>query len=213
MPKSEAEPRSPWLDVRPEECDGHMHAVEQDAALARLFRQAYDRVRPRKLAVLGCGTGYGMECIDPGLTPETIALDLNPEFLAVARRNLPHLQGHVRWVAGSVEQYRLRGGGFEMVHAALLLEYVELDAFVSCIAGGLSSTGVVSVVIQLPGGPKGSDFPSIQTIADVARLVPPGDLVEQMAGLGLRPLVGEEVALPLGKRFLSLVFASQDSPL
>jgi SAM-dependent methyltransferase len=79
---------NPWLTIPAADYEGHMGpaGVGQLAPLQDIFARVYRELRPARVAVLGCGTGNGLDAIDPAVTERLVGVDLNPEYIALARR-------------------------------------------------------------------------------------------------------------------------------
>lgn len=202
---------NPWLAIPAADYEGHMGegGVDQLGPLRRTFAEVYRAVLPARLAVLGCGAGGGLEVVEASRTRRMVGVDLNPEYLALARKRHAHLAAVAEWVCAPVERCELEAGGFELVHAALLFEYVDPAAVLSRIARWLSAAGVLSVVLQLPGGDatiSDTPFPSLRRLSALMRLVSAEQLVALAAGEGLSLRSSSEVPLARGKRFWGATF-------
>jgi SAM-dependent methyltransferase len=193
---------NPWLTVTAADYDGHMREIGQ--ALELIFDEAYARFSPKVLCVLGCGTGCGLSCVDPASTERVVGVDLNRKYLQLARARNPHLKQVAEWKSGSVESLSFPARTFDMVHAALLLEYIEWQPAVAKVARWLKKGGVFSVVLQLPRGRMitPTRYKTIFLLRPVHRLVPPRQFLGCARRSGLNPVYTREVPLPGGKRFL-----------
>jgi len=187
-----------------------MEAVGQSVVLRSLFADAYAERRPRRLAVLGCTTGADLEQVDPGVTEVVVGLDLNPDYLELARRRLSALGSRVHLVRGDVSAAELPGGPFDLVHAALLLEYVEPAALFRRIHRWLAPDGICSVVTQepTPGLPSVSatKYESLQRLAACMTLRDADEVMRLAGPAGLQLLRRRTVTLPTGKRLVSSIF-------
>jgi SAM-dependent methyltransferase len=201
---------NPWLLIPADDYEAHMGAVGQSAVLRVLFADAYAERRPRRLAVLGCTTGADLEQIDPGVTEVVVGLDLNPDYLEIARRRLGALGSRLNLVCGDVSEAELPGGPFDLVHAALLLEYVEPAAFFRRIERWLAPDGICSLVTQepAPGVPSVSatKYDSLQRLAACMTLRDADEVMRFAGEAGLQPLRRQTVTLPTGKRLVSSIF-------
>ena len=195
---------NPWLAVTAADYDGHMREIGQAQALERIFADAYARFSPRVLCVLGCGTGCGLGCIDPASAERVVCVDLNRKYLRLARKRNPQLEPVAEWRCAHVESLSFPARTFDMVHAALLLEYIEWRPAVAKIAGWLKKDGVLSVVLQLPRGRMitPTRYKTIRLLRPKHRLVPPRQFLARARRTGLNPVYTREVSLPGGKRFL-----------
>lgn len=197
---------NPWLAIPATDYEGHMGSpsVGQLAYLGSVFAELLGRYAPRSLAVVGCATGNGLEHVGPN-TIRTVGLDLNPEYLETARRRFAH-----RLPGLELLQIDLSAPGpalepFDLVHCALVLEYLEPAAAVTKLAGWLAPGGILSVVLQLPvpdhGPVSRTPFRSLESLAPLMRLVEPEHLGQLAAGAGLQHLESRVDTLPSGKRF------------
>ena len=202
--------RNPWLTVTAADYDGHMREIGQAQALESIFAQAYARFSPKALCVLGCGTGCGLSCIDPASTERVVCVDLNRDYLQLARKRSPQLEPVAEWKCAKVESLSFPACVFDMVHAALLLEYIEWQPTVARIAVWLKKDGVFSVVLQLRRGRMitPTRYKTIPLLRPKHRLVPPRQFLAFARRTGFDPEYTREVPLPGGKRFLHVALTS-----
>ena len=202
---------NPWIAIPAADYEGHMGGtgVDQLAPLRAIFADLYASVRPERLAVLGCGPGNGLDVIDPAVTRRFAGVDLNADYLSLARERHAPLAPIATWICASADRCDLEASGFDLIHAALLLEYIDPSAVLPRVAGWLAPGGVFSVVLQLPGGDariSATGFASLQTLSDLMRLVDPDDLRRLATGLGLVELSSAAVPLARGKSFWAATF-------
>ena len=204
---------NPWLDISEADYIGHMSspAVNQRPVLGRLLRDALESARPEALLVLGCSTGNGLEHVDATVTRRVTAVDLNPSYLQrlSERFSNPAFALDVR--CADLAEYAFVSDAFDLVHAALVLEYVHWLPLVPRLADTLRPRGTLSVVLQRPSvsspAVTPTAFASLQSLESVFHFVEPDVLVARAsaAGLGLRYRHTEP--LPSGKAFEVLRFA------
>ena len=200
----------PWLSIPAEAYEAHMSAVGQSAVLRAMFFRVYTERRPRRLAVLGCTTGADLQRIDVAHTELAIGVDLNPTYLALARARLAALGPRLRLVEGDVMRAELPAHGLDLVHAALLLEYVDPLGLFRRILGWLAPGGACSIVTQdpAPGVPAVSETrhaAALQPLAARMRVRDARQVTTLAAQCGLR-LVRQD-ATPVGsKSLVSSVF-------
>jgi SAM-dependent methyltransferase len=200
---------NPWLAIPADEYEAHMSAVGQTAALRAMFFRVYSERKPRRLAVLGCTTGGDLQLVDPSATEVAVGVDINPAYLEIARGRLTALGERLQLVEGDVLRVDLPRAGFDLVHAALVLEYVDPLLLFKRIAGWLAPGGVCSVVTQspTPDAPAVGEtaFLSLRTLASRMRLRDARQ-VQTLAGqCGLR-LVREHATEVAGKSLVSSTF-------
>jgi hypothetical protein len=196
-----------------------MHAIGQSAALRVLFATVYAARRPARVAVLGCSTGGDLHLVDDTVTRQTVGVDLNSDYLALAGRRLAQRLGAVdsclRLVNGDVLQVELPDGEFDLIHAPLLLEYVEPCALFARISGWLAPAGTCSVVTQEPShtlpAVSHTGYASLRVLSDYMVVRSAADVASLARGAGLRLLTQDTVKLPSGKRLVRSCFAKANA--
>jgi ubiquinone/menaquinone biosynthesis C-methylase UbiE len=93
---------NPWLRIPAHEYEAHMADIGQAIALRNIFEKIYARTKPRRLLVLGCTTGKDFELLDREVTSQAVGVDVNGEYLAIARQNLAALGRSVELVQADV---------------------------------------------------------------------------------------------------------------
>ena len=204
--------QNPWLAVPAGDYEGHMGVwgVDQLGPLRTILAEVYTQVRPARMAALGCGTGNGLDVVDPALTGRLVGVDLNPEYLSLAQERYPDLAAISQWMCADIDGCELDDGGFDLIHAALLFEYVDPAPLLPRIAGWLAPGGVLSVVSQLAGGDapiSDTGFSSLRKLGELMRLVAPDRLRDLAARAGLTEVSSKQVPLARGKSFQAAMFA------
>src|ERR1700694_5490410 len=200
---------NPWSLVSAAEYEAHMgpQGADQLAPLAAIFGKLYAARRPRRLAVLGVATGNGLEHVDPTVTRRTVGLDVNLSYLAVTRQRFMRLGASLELLCGDLERAQLDAGGFDLVHAALVLEHLDFRRTLPRLASLLAPGGAFSVVLQLPDGrPVITPIASLRAVGEAMRLVPPEELRSRAAEAGLAERVAYVVPLPTGRRLFTALY-------
>jgi len=133
--------KNPWLDVTAEDYLGHMgsEAVGQLPVLRDLFSEALARFAPRRLLVLGCGRGTAWRPSIPRYGARHGRRD-KPEYLARLRERFPAPSS--RWSSPAVTRpISCTPGAFDLVHAALIFEYLDWERLVPRIARAVTAGG------------------------------------------------------------------------
>jgi hypothetical protein len=105
--------------------------------------------------------------------------------------------------------------GFDLVHAALVLEYVEWSSLLPRVASTLKPGGVLSIVLQVPSVSSPAVTPSpfvrLQSLESLFHFVNPLALVDAARGKGLTLSDRRTETLPAGKAFEVLRFVNSAS--
>jgi SAM-dependent methyltransferase len=203
---------NPWLQIPASDYLDHMSnpAVGQRPVLNRLFAEALSASRPRAVLAAGCSTGNGLEHLDPRVTRRVTCVDLNPAYLqAMTELMKDRPEVDFRLMCGDIATCPLPGS-FNLVHAALLLEYVEWERVLPRLAGTLSKTGTLSLVIQrrseVTPAVTPSPFMSLLALEPIFRFVDSGALIDAASAINLDVAVRRTEPLPSGKAFEVLHF-------
>ena len=204
--------RNPWLDIPEGDYVGHMSCptVNQRSVLSRLMGDALESVRPRTLLVLGCSTGNGLEHVNPDVTTHVTVVDLNPAYLLRLGERFPNPGFELDVRCADLADFVLEREAFDLVHAGLVLEYLEWTFLLPRVAATLKPGGVLSVVLQLPSASSPAvtptTFVSLRSLETLFRFVEPGALIEEARGEGLTLSNQRTEWLPAGKAFEVLRF-------
>jgi len=203
---------NPWLTIPLDDYEGHMGSpdVDQSSLLSELFRAALIRHRPHSLAVLGCAGGNGFDQIDPSTTERIFAIDINPGYTAeVSARYQSRLPG-LQALTIDIQTTALPAMAIDLVHAGLVLEYVDVPCIIPKIAAMVVPGGTLHAVLQLPSNNMPSvsttRFTSLQRLTPSMRLVSPDDLIKLALGANLGLQGKEIVQSSAGKMFAVLTF-------
>jgi SAM-dependent methyltransferase len=203
---------NPWSIVPAADYERAMgpEGLDQLGTLAALFQEVVLAAQPDRLLVAGCGTGGGLEHVDPSVTRRVVGVDVNLQYLGIARQRFFHLGPRLELFCADVTEFKAAPGSFDLVHAALLLEYLHPEVLVRRIAEWLAEHGTAAVVLQLPGAegatPPAPPTRALQLIARAARPVPPEELVRLFAHYGLPVRRQKEVPAKHGQRLWLGVF-------
>jgi SAM-dependent methyltransferase len=200
---------NPWSVVQAADYERHMgpEGVDQLGPLSALFQEAYLAARPARALLIGCATGNGLEHVDPAVTSRVVGLDVNLQYLGIARQRFFHLGPRLELFCADAQTWKAPPASFDLVHAALVFEYLSPEALVRHVADWLDPRGSCSVVLQLPGGegPAPASRP-LQLIQRAMRLVPPEELTAAFQRHGLARRRQAVVPLPHGKSLWAATF-------
>lgn len=203
---------NPWLDISEADYVGHMSSpgVNQRPVLSRLLRDALASAQPRTVLVLGCSTGNGLEHVDSAVTRRVTGVDLNPTYLRRLVERFPDPAFALDLWCGDLAGYAFEAESFDLVHAALVLEYVDWRPILPRLADTLRPGGTLSLVLQRPSvsspavTPTG--FTSLQSLECVFHFVEPDAVVALASEARLALDSRRTEPLPSGKSFEVLLF-------
>lgn len=200
---------NPWTVVPAIDYENHMGpaGADQLAPLSQLFQEVYLSAQPDRLLVVGCSTGNGLEHVDPSITKRIVGVDVNLQYLGIARQRFFHLGPALELFCSELEKFRQPPASFDMIHAALVLEYVQPEVAVRRFADWLAPGGHCAVVLQLPGGdaPPPSNR-AMQIISKAMHLVDPVELTRLFEGHGLARRREKRIPVKHGKTLWLGVF-------
>jgi SAM-dependent methyltransferase len=182
MPQHEASKLSPWLTIPWEDYEGHMShpTVKQSQFLSEVFCEILDQYEPESIAVLGCSTGNGFEHIDPDVCSRVTAVDINPNYLKILQDRFQSKIPGLECICQDVAICELEESSYDLIHCALLFEYLEPQRLIEKIKLWLCRCGVLTVVLQLPSLKSGrvteTEFTSLKRLEPIMRLVEPAYL-------------------------------------
>ena len=197
-----------WISIPAAVYEGHMKSprVLQQQFLSDVFREVIGRHRPGSVAVVGCATGNGFEHIDPRVTRTVVGIDVNPEYLAILVERYGESLAGLRVVLADIAACDIEACSLDVVHCALVLEYVDPHVVVAKTAAWLRPGGVMSVVLQLPSAGQAkvseTEFKDVLSrLEPVMHLVDPGDFTRLATGAGFQLKSSEVRTLETGKGF------------
>lgn len=207
---------NPWLQIPSNEYEEHMSApgVQQLQVLNEIFRKVLDQFKPRSLCILGSTNGNGFEHLI-GRDIETIlGVDINYRYLAECRawftEDLPLLD----LLCSDIDMLELQNKSFDLIHAALIFEYVDMKKLLSKIPGWLNYGGVLSVVLQMPSDSSEpvseTEFESIKKLSTVIKLVDIKEFFYIAEKNGLKEIYSSYVPLQKGKKFFVSYFKKME---
>jgi trans-aconitate methyltransferase len=198
---------NPWLEIPAADYEGHMGSpqVGQLQMLNKRLGEVVASTRPEEAAVLGCTTGNGFEHFDPQVTRTLLGVDINREYLAIARQRFNGYGPGLELLCADLNDWGFGGRRFDLVHAALVFEYVDAVRLLKQIAFGLKPAGALSVVLQLPveGLPTVSHtrYTSLEKLNPLFHHFQPDEFRTLAGQAGFAETQGIIHTLPSGKQF------------
>jgi trans-aconitate methyltransferase len=206
--------RNPWLDIPLADYEGHMASPEvaQAQMIAGALADLLLRRQPSSLAVIGCAGGNGFERIHRLETPRVVGVDINPSYLAEARRRFDGAFDALELICADVGAGidELAFAPVDLIFAALIFEYADARVVLPRLAARLNAGGLLAVLLQLPalGVPEitRTSHARLAALAPLMRLVEPEMLTDAARVASLAPSGTRRIDLPTGKSFQLLRF-------
>jgi len=200
-------PQNPWLQISAEDYERHMsdEKVGQLQALNQIFKDILNEYSPESLCVLGCTTGNGFEHIKTKTTNSVVGIDINEEYLRILKERFGEVIPEMVLICSDLNDLDLPPNSFDMIHAALLFEYVDVEITLSKISKWLKGNGVLSVVLQLPNDKSSpvseTQYQSLKLLSPILNLVNPDSFRLAAKKSGLKEIKNFEYDLKTGKKF------------
>ena len=202
---------NPWLNVSPEDYEGHMDSPEVDqlSFLSEVFARALTAA-PRTIALLGCATGNGLEHLHGRDIDRVTAVDVHSGYLQRARQRHEAHIANLELLEADLETDALDESAYELVFCALVLEHVEPAPVIANAARALAPGGVFVVVVQLASDSAQpaaeTRYESIRHIGAAMQLRTPEEVAAWCEAAGLSCCGRRRETLTTGKRFAILQF-------
>lgn len=199
--------RNPWLCIPARDYEGHMgpDGVDQLAVLDRVLEGIYKKLKPARMLILGCGTGNGFRHVDPDVTARLVGVDINSAYIELARERYSALRHILELCCYYAEKCTFDLASFDLVHTALLLEYIDPEPLVQKIASWLAPGGTASFVLQEPSTREErvsqTGFESLKSLESIMRLLSPEVLRRIAARHNLREADEQTIPLKRDKMF------------
>lgn len=169
---------NPWTVVQAADYERHMgpEGLDLAAPLSTIFQEAYLATQPDRVLVVGCATGNGLEHVNPAVTSRVVGVDVNLQYLGIARQRFFQLGPRLELYCADVATWKAPPGSFDLVHVALVFEYLYPEVLVRKIAEWLADGGTCSVVLQAGGGGPEAPGKALKIIEKAAKPVSPDEL-------------------------------------
>lgn len=198
---------SPWLDIPLADYESHMEHVGQARMLGEVLGHALRVLQPQSVAVLGAAGGNGFEHLVAAGVSRTVAIDINPLYLRQLERRFLNRVQALEVVCGDLDDAALSIAPVDLVHAALIFEYVDAAKLLARARTWLRPGGALWVVLQVPDERRSvvsaSPFTRLSALAGFATLRDEHGFRKAAVAAGFAETSSEVVTLPDGKRFFS----------
>ena len=207
--------RNPWLDIPLEDYEAHMAAasVEQASMLADTLGSLLEAYRPRSLAILGSAGGNGLDRVDREITERVVVVDINADYLETCRQRYCQCFDSFESVNCDLSNSQPFEVPVEFVYAALVVEYLNADAFLEYAPSLVEPLGRIAFVFQdqSPQGPVTStSLASIRKLEETHSSVNVENVIRSLTAHGLTVVERRGIVSVPGKSFTLLVLRKQN---
>lgn len=198
---------NPWLIISSEEYEAHMSApgVQQLQILNEIFRKILDQFNPKSICIPGATNGNGFEHLIDRNVKNILGIDINYRYLAECRAWFAEELPSLNLLCADIDELEMKDGQFDLIHAALIFEYLDFTKGVPKLSKWLSDGGVLSVVLQLSSESSEpvseTPYESIKKLSSIIKLVDEREFVDLAEESGLKEIYSSQVNLQKGKKF------------
>ena len=202
--------KNPWLQISSEDYEQHMSApnVGQLQMLDEIFENVLNEFSPGSIAVLGCTAGNGFQHLVNRELERVVGIDINFKYLAECRAWFVQDIQNLQLICADLNEIELSDSIFDLIHAALVFEYVDTDKLLEKIFRWLKPGGVVSVVLQLSNDKadpvSDTQYQSLKQLSSFMHLADVNDFKERANVIGFSEEKEPEIITLSGKNFIEM---------
>ena len=177
--------------------------VGQATYLADTLERLIGERSPESVAIIGCAGGNGFGRLADLRVPKVVGVDINPVFLAKAKRRYSASLQCLELVCCDIAAAGDRFAPVDFIFAALVFEYISVPASLASLRSLLRPGGVAAAILQLPhvsmDAVTPSPFTSLAKLGPILRLIPPAEFQKAAEEAGFRLGSSLQRVLPSGK--------------
>ncbi len=210
MKSDQKKSENPWLKIPAFEYEGHMSSpgVLQLQMLSELLKETVEKYNPKSICVPGCAGGNGFEHLADKNPDRVVGIDINPEYISLSEKRYKKVLPSLELICSELEGINFASGSFDLIHAALIFEYVDSEVVLKKFYTWLLPGGILSVLLQLPSPSPVSktEFESVKILSGFIKLVDPDTFKRRAENLGLELISEKIIEMRNGKKFFSAAF-------
>ena len=153
----------------------------------------------------GVAGGNGLELVARAMVRRVVALDFNPDYLALCTRRHATSFDQFEPVLHDLSQGPPAIAPVECIFAGLVLEYLCVELFSGYLASLLTTGGSFAALLQLPSATvpeiSASPFASLTRLEPTFSFVHPTSLDDALSARGFSRITSERYDLDSGKSF------------
>ncbi|MHC5039746.1 MAG: class I SAM-dependent methyltransferase [Planctomycetota bacterium] len=200
---------NPWLQVPAKDYECHMEheSVRQGEMIRKHLGRCLERFEPESLLYLGAGVGNGLEDDRASALNDILAVDIQPEFLAILRDRFKDLAPLRIRECRFPEEFE-EPNRFQLAYGALFFEYVALEGTLAAVGACLAPDGHLVALLQQPskeGQMTNTGVTSLEKILPIMTLHGPEAFLQTADRVGMfTPVSTLLLPSPCGKPFCEI---------
>jgi SAM-dependent methyltransferase len=203
---------NPWLQIPSEDYEHHMSApnVGQLQMLDEIFENVLNEFSPGSIAILGCTAGNGFQHLVNRELERVVGIDINFKYLAECRAWFVQDIINLQLICADLNEIELIGSTFDLIHAALIFEYVNAEKLLEKIFGWLKPDGILSIVLQLSSEKTDpvseTPYQALKQLSSFMHLADVKEFKEKAYAIGFNEEREPEIKTIGGKNFIEMYF-------
>ena len=136
-------------------------------------------------------------------------MDINQEYLAICKKRFEKSLLKLELICADLNETEFPDSSFDLIHAALVFEYVEVELLLSKISRWLKPQGILSVVLQLPSESmpvSETTYQSLKLLNPFMNLIKPDEFREKAKKHKFSKTRDYIIKLKSGKNFSEIIF-------
>jgi hypothetical protein len=201
-----------WNKIPLEDYEFHMqhNSVRQLHLLNDLTKKYLEKINPKTVLFLGIAGGNGLEHINNNSTTNVFGIDINQNYLDETKKRFNNKISNLTLLNLDISSSNtIQLTKANLVWAALIFEYVEIDKCFEFITNNIQDKGYLVVTIQVNNGVTSVSQTGIETIKSVGeifQLIEPKNLLSFAEKFGFVEIDFEENILPNKKSLKTYTF-------
>lgn len=204
-----------WNKIPLEDYEFHMqhNSVGQLHLLNDLTKKYLEKINPKTVLFLGIAGGNGLEHINNNSTTNVFGIDINQNYLDETKKRFNNKISNLNLLNLDISSSNtIQLTKANLVWAALIFEYVEIDKCFEFITNNIQDKGYLVVTIQVNNGVTSVSQTGIETIKSVGeifQLIEPKNLLSFAEKFGFVEIDFEENVLPNKKSLKTYTFVKK----
>ncbi len=187
--------------------------VGQTKMLNQIFKENLEKFNPKSIAVIGCTSGNGFEHVNKNRIELLFGIDINENYIRSAAEKFSYFGNKLKLAAADIENHDFGSDKFDLIHCALLFEYVNVEKVLQKLVAALNPNGIISVLLQLvnPEKPAVSEtkYKSLESLSPILNLQSAESFKAAASKYQLKEIENCVIKLKSGKEFYLANFVKE----